>query len=155
MSQSKSDNARVRVIVRVRPLNRSENEREVKEIIRPPLQGFERSLCIYDPAALISGLKTELIESWNRTFSFDKCLWSNNAPIANYAKQEDLFMEVGEPVLDWILSGFNCCVFAFGQTGSGKTYSMMGNMEGETEHYGLVPRICFSLFATPFPSFLS
>ncbi len=148
MSQSKSDNARVRVIVRVRPLNRSENEREVKEIIRPPLQGFERSLCIYDPAALISGLKTELIESWNRTFSFDKCLWSNNAPIANYAKQEDLFMEVGEPVLDWILSGFNCCVFAFGQTGSGKTYSMMGNMEGETEHYGLVPRICFSLFAS-------
>lgn len=148
MSQPKSDNARVRVIVRVRPLNRAENERDVQEIIRPPLQGSERSLCIYDPAALISGLKTELIESWNRTFSFDKCLWSNNAPIANYAKQEDLFMEVGEPVLDWILSGFNCCVFAFGQTGSGKTYSMMGNMEGETEHYGLVPRICFSLFAS-------
>jgi kinesin family protein 1 len=45
-----------------------------------------------------------------------------------------------------LLLGFNCCVFAFGQTGAGKSYTMMGDVKGDPNNYGLIPRICFGLF---------
>lgn len=141
-------NARVRVIVRVRPLrDKEKRDRSVKEIVKPPLNNSnDQTLSIYDPASLLAGVRSELIDSWAREFTFDKCLWSNDSQSFRYARQETLFEEVGQPILSWIFDGFNCCVFAFGQTGSGKTYSMMGDLNRGAEQYGLIPRICFSIF---------
>jgi hypothetical protein len=143
-----TSNARVKVIVRVRPLRGEEaRNKEVQEIVKAPSNAEnDQSLSIYDPASLLAGVRTELVQSWSRDFTFDKCLWSNDPSSYRYARQETLFEEVGHPVLEWIFDGFNCCVFAFGQTGSGKTYSMMGDLNGGAEHYGLTPRICFSIF---------
>ena len=144
---SDTANARVRVIVRVRPLRPKEVAQGVKEIVKAPENHEnDQTLSIRDPASLLAGVRSELVESWSRDFTFDKCLFSNDPNSFRYARQEHLFDEVGLPVLDWCFSGFNCCVFAFGQTGSGKTYSMMGDLNRGAEHYGLVPRICFSMF---------
>ena len=143
-------NARVKVLVRIRPLRRKELASGVPEVVRWPADTAADpnvTLSVLDPACLQRGIRQELLKSWSRDFIFDKCLWSNVSPEHPlYGTQEDLFQEVGEPVIEWITTGFNCCVFAFGQTGSGKTHSMMGNITGSPHAYGLTPRICFALF---------
>jgi kinesin family protein 5 len=61
------------------------------------------------------------------------------------APQEAIFEEVGQPVLDAVLEGYNGCVLAYGQTGSGKTHTLLN--PGETvSDSGLVPRIAAALF---------
>ncbi len=148
---AEESNARVRVIVRIRPLGKKELEANVPEVVRwpQPETGVDprTTLSILDPACLGAGIRRELLKSWSRDFMFDQCLWSNvSSDHELYGKQEELYRQVGEPVIEWITTGYNCCVFAFGQTGSGKTHSMMGNLKGSPLDYGLTPRICFSLF---------
>lgn len=41
------------------------------------------------------------------------------------AGQENLFDDLGRPLLDNAFGGYNNCIFAYGQTGSGKSYSMV------------------------------
>eukprot|EP01013_Petalomonas_cantuscygni_P026232 TRINITY_DN484_c0_g1_i2.p2 TRINITY_DN484_c0_g1~~TRINITY_DN484_c0_g1_i2.p2 ORF type:complete len:130 (-),score=16.46 TRINITY_DN484_c0_g1_i2:327-716(-) len=41
--------------------------------------------------------------------------------------QEEIFNDVGLPLVQAALSGKNVCLFAYGQTGSGKTHTMIGN----------------------------
>lgn len=57
------------------------------------------------------------------------------------SKQEDVFRDIGETVLENAYAGYNASVFAYGQTGSGKTHTMVGNNEAQ----GLIPRITCSL----------
>lgn len=40
--------------------------------------------------------------------------------------QESLFASYIVPLVDEVLQGFNCTIFAYGQTGTGKTYTMEG-----------------------------
>lgn len=62
------------------------------------------------------------------------------------ATQEEVFQQVGEPLVDNVLQGYNACCFAYGQTGSGKTYSMFGKETGEWDLRGLIPRAAEKLF---------
>ena len=57
-------------------------------------------------------------------------------------EQELVFNDLGVPILDAALSGFNGTIFAYGQTGSGKTWSMTGIPEQE----GIIPRLNRKLF---------
>ena len=41
--------------------------------------------------------------------------------------QEEIFAQVGYPVLQNILDGFNGTIMAYGQTSSGKTHTMQGS----------------------------
>lgn len=45
--------------------------------------------------------------------------------------QEELFDHSIRPIVDEVLKGYNCTVFAYGQTGTGKTFTMEGNRDGE------------------------
>ncbi|KAK3542444.1 hypothetical protein QTP86_025898 [Hemibagrus guttatus] len=56
--------------------------------------------------------------------------------------QNTVFQCLGENLLDNAFQGYNACIIAYGQTGSGKSYTMMGS----SEHPGLIPRFCSSLF---------
>jgi kinesin family member 11 len=42
------------------------------------------------------------------------------------AKQKDLYDQAVVPIVNEVLEGFNCTIFAYGQTGTGKTYTMEG-----------------------------
>ncbi|KAJ5475177.1 hypothetical protein N7539_008243 [Penicillium diatomitis] len=77
-----------------------------------------------------------------KVFAFDRSYWSFDKNDANYAGQDNLFDDLGTPLLDNAFSGYNNCIFAYGQTGSGKSYSMMGY----GQEYGVIPRICQSMF---------
>lgn len=50
-------------------------------------------------------------------------------------KQEELYDKCCKEVLESLMKGFNCTVFAYGQTGTGKTYTMGGNRGEEVEIY--------------------
>ena len=64
-----------------------------------------------------------------------------------------MYADIGAPLLDNALRGFNSCVLAYGQTGSGKTHTMMGGVDGhgrlqvaDPAAAGLIPRLCDDLF---------
>ena len=42
------------------------------------------------------------------------------------AHQKDLYEQAITPIVNEVLEGFNCTIFAYGQTGTGKTYTMEG-----------------------------
>lgn len=80
-------------------------------------------------------------------FQYDHIFWSVDEDSSLYASQEDVFMTLGEPLLNYAFSGYNACLFAYGQTGSGKSYSMMGLDVDSVEHSGITPRFCTELFS--------
>jgi Cdc6-like AAA superfamily ATPase len=42
------------------------------------------------------------------------------------SRQKDLFEQSISPIVNEVLEGYNCTIFAYGQTGTGKTYTMEG-----------------------------
>ncbi|XP_035739523.1 kinesin-like protein KIF6 [Vespa mandarinia] len=75
-------------------------------------------------------------ESWK--FSFHHI-------IEEEANQQDVFEDVGRPVIESVLDGYNGTVFAYGQTGSGKTYTIAGEVSSSNRQ-GIVPRTLSYLF---------
>lgn len=47
------------------------------------------------------------------------------------AQQRSIYDQAISPIVDEVLEGFNCTVFAYGQTGTGKTYTMEGGMRNK------------------------
>jgi hypothetical protein len=113
---SESETSRIRVLIRVRPLNDNEISRKHKCVLQPQR---DQQLTVWDPACFDVADRAELADidpnCWSRNFTFDKCLWSLDEDDENYASQDTVFAAVGEPVLNLVLAGFNCCVFAYGQ----------------------------------------
>lgn len=77
-----------------------------------------------------------------KKFAYDRSYWSFDKDAPHFAGQDNLFDDLGTPLLDNAFQGYNNCIFAYGQTGSGKSYSMMGY----GKEYGVIPRICQSMF---------
>ncbi|KAL8921701.1 MAG: hypothetical protein Q9208_005630 [Pyrenodesmia sp. 3 TL-2023] len=79
----------------------------------------------------------------NKTYHFDKVF----SPAADQAM---IFEDVVTPLLDEMLQGYNCTIFAYGQTGTGKTYTMTGNMSETlgllSGAAGVIPRVLQALF---------
>ena len=47
------------------------------------------------------------------------------------SKQCDVYDHAVAPIVDEVLEGFNCTIFAYGQTGTGKTFTMEGDLSEE------------------------
>ena len=47
------------------------------------------------------------------------------------SKQSDVYDHAVAPIVDEVLEGFNCTIFAYGQTGTGKTFTMEGDLSEE------------------------
>ena len=146
LDDNNNSNARVKVVIRIRPLNSFETNRGHRNII----QTNNQQITVWDPSCFDAVNRQELNSIdpafWSREFAFDKCLNSLDPSSDDYASQDMVFNEIGQPVLNWILNGYNCCVFAFGQTGAGKSFTMLGDLKGDPIGYGLIPRICFGMF---------
>ena len=126
--QSGSEN--IRCIVRCRPLNEKETGLGSK--------------CV----TISSDSKVVFVENKN-----DKML--NGKYVMDHVfnesvTQEEVFKEIGEPILKSFIGGYNCTIFCYGQTGAGKTHTMMGPLEQLFEEnspsQGLIPRIIHYLF---------
>eukprot|EP00003_Mantamonas_plastica_P027216 TRINITY_DN5785_c0_g1_i1.p1 TRINITY_DN5785_c0_g1~~TRINITY_DN5785_c0_g1_i1.p1 ORF type:complete len:649 (+),score=311.18 TRINITY_DN5785_c0_g1_i1:918-2864(+) len=58
------------------------------------------------------------------------------------SEQETVYNDLGRPMLEQALEGYNGTIFAYGQTGSGKSYSMMGY----NEDIGIIPMMNHEIF---------
>lgn len=63
---------------------------------------------------LLPGLPNQSEAPSGRIYNFDHVF-------GEQADQAMLYAEVIQPILDEVLLGYNCTVFAYGQTGTGKT----------------------------------
>ncbi|KAK4545681.1 hypothetical protein LTR36_002635 [Oleoguttula mirabilis] len=135
-----SPTGNIKVVVRCRPFNSRERDRSAKCVVS--MKGAQTVLTPPPPEANGKSKPVKAALDGSKTFAFDKSYWSFNPKDANFAGQEDLFTDLGQPLLDNAFQGYNNCIFAYGQTGSGKSYSMMGYGEEE----GVIPRICRDMF---------
>ncbi|CAG7560095.1 unnamed protein product [Fusarium equiseti] len=122
----------IKVVVRCRPFNSREIERNAQCII--DMKGNQTVITAPEG----KGVK----DSGPKAFAFDRSYWSFNKDDPNYAGQSNLFDDLGLPLLDNAFEGYNNCIFAYGQTGSGKSYSMMGY----GKEIGIIPMICQDMF---------
>ncbi|XP_010180404.1 PREDICTED: kinesin-like protein KIF18B, partial [Mesitornis unicolor] len=112
----------VSVMVRVRP--RCEQERAVQ----PVLHVVDQHMLIFDPEEPSGPLGSVLPtrgpkhQGKDLKFIFDRVFGEK-------ATQEEVFQHATRDMLDGVLNGYNCSVFAYGATGAGKTYTMLGSEE--------------------------
>lgn len=78
-----------------------------------------------------------------RTYDYD-CVLSAEAD------QNMVYAEAMQGVLEDLLLGYNCTVFAYGLTGTGKTHTMEGDLSDYMETFapnaGVIPRTLYRLF---------
>lgn len=79
-----------------------------------------------------------------RTYPFDRVFGPE-------ADQALVYHDIVAPVLEEVLNGYNCTLFAYGQTGTGKTYTMQGDLSptltgNPSADAGIIPRTLHKLF---------
>ncbi|KAJ3692209.1 hypothetical protein LUZ60_012559 [Juncus effusus] len=103
--------AKIRVVVRKRPLNKKELAKKEDDIIT--INSRSNSLTVHE-----TKLKVDLTEYMEKhEFVFDAVL---NEVVSN----DEVYHETVEPVVPAIFQRTKATCFAYGQTGSGKTYTM-------------------------------
>lgn len=87
-------------------------------------------------------------KQFGRTYHFDKVFGPDTV-------QERLYDSAISGIVDEVLQGFNCTIFAYGQTGTGKTYTMTGDIatvseeamqQGMAVGAGVIPRAVAQIF---------
>lgn len=73
------------------------------------------------------------------SFTFDAVFNQNST-------QLQVFNEIGIPLVESVLEGFNSTLFVYGQTSSGKTHTMQGPDIHDDQMKGLIPRSIQYLF---------
>jgi len=117
--------SKIRVVARIRPLNKV--EAELKE------NGAG------DLVLKTNGdNKTLIIEDDNISFTLDG--------VASEEAQDVFYERVAKDTIDDILKGYNGTIFAYGPTGSGKTYTMLGPDIYDKNLMGIIPRASSQIF---------
>jgi len=110
----------VKVMVRVRPMNSKEKDRNCKSCVD-----------IDNPTHQITLNKPVEAEA-QKTFSYDNVFAPDCA-------QEKIYEESAFSLVESVVEGYNGTIFAYGQTGCGKTFTMMGVPDNDTLK-GVIPR---------------
>lgn len=110
-SNTKESNvAKIKVVVRKRPLNRKEISRKEDDVIDVHNSQF---LTVHEPK-----LKVDL------TAYVDKHEFCFDAVLDEAVTNDEVYRETVEPIIPIIFQRTKATCFAYGQTGSGKTYTM-------------------------------
>ncbi|XP_019331654.1 kinesin-like protein KIF18B isoform X2 [Alligator mississippiensis] len=114
----------VTVVVRVRPQNQREQEGNQHSTVRV----VDDRMLVFDPEepcllGVFMGFRghdAPKRKGKDLKFMFDRVF-------SEHATQEEVFQHTTKEILDGVLNGYNCSVFAYGATGAGKTYTMLGS----------------------------
>ncbi|XP_074591511.1 kinesin-like protein KIN-5C [Curcuma longa] len=128
----------VQVLLRCRPFNEDELRNNAPQVVT--CNEYQREVAV---SQAIAGKQID------RVFTFDKVFGPS-------AKQADLFDQAVVPIVNEVLDGFNCTIFAYGQTGTGKTFTMEGECrkaksgpKGQLPaDAGVIPRAVKQIFDT-------
>ncbi|XP_078042053.1 kinesin-like protein Klp61F [Augochlora pura] len=128
--KEKSQN--IQVFVRVRPINEAEKNSKSSTIVVVP---NSKEVVVHEFPK----------DNSTKRYKFDHVFGPSS-------KQIDVYTAVVSPLLEQVLAGYNCTVFAYGQTGTGKTFTMEGINKDPTLHWrsdssaGMIPRSLSHLF---------
>ncbi|ETO13512.1 hypothetical protein RFI_23859, partial [Reticulomyxa filosa] len=127
----------IRVVCRFRPVNSKEKHEEKQ-------QQLEESPITTNPPKYnhVTVPRSRGETKPPLEFDLDRVLWTD-------CDQAKVFEELAKPLVEQVILGYNCTLFAFGQTGSGKTFTMFGpdNYRGAmVESLGIIPRSVHYLF---------
>ncbi|KAL0132744.1 hypothetical protein PUN28_000465 [Cardiocondyla obscurior] len=128
----KDKNQHIQVFVRVRPINQSEKVGKSTAVLDLP---SNKEIVVHERAQ----------GSHSKKFTFDRVFGPSS-------KQIDVYNAIVSSLLEEVLAGYNCTVFAYGQTGTGKTFTMEGVSNDPTLHWqsdttaGIIPRALSHLF---------
>ncbi|XP_033250331.1 kinesin-like protein Klp61F [Drosophila miranda] len=96
--QARKSNQNIQVYVRVRPLNARERCIRSAEVVD-----------VLNPREILT--RHTLDSKLTKKFTFDRSFGPES-------KQCDVYAVVVSPLIEEVLSGYNCTVFAYGQTGT-------------------------------------
>ncbi|XP_070608485.1 kinesin-like protein KIF11 [Erythrolamprus reginae] len=126
----------IQVVVRCRPFNVSERKANSYSVVE----------CDHGRKEVIVRTGGMADKTSKKTYTFDMVFGA-------LAKQIDVYRTVVCPILDEVLMGYNCTVFAYGQTGTGKTFTMEGERSPNEEYTwdqdplaGVIPRTLHQIF---------
>uniref|UniRef100_A0A8C3RP43 Kinesin-like protein n=1 Tax=Chelydra serpentina TaxID=8475 RepID=A0A8C3RP43_CHESE len=126
----------IQVFVRCRPFNVSERKANSYAVVDCEHARKEVSIR--------TGGVTD--KTARKTYTFDMVFGAQ-------AKQIEVYRNVVCPILDEVIMGYNCTVFAYGQTGTGKTFTMEGERSPDEEYTweedplaGIIPRTLHQIF---------
>ncbi|XP_064015719.1 kinesin-like protein KIF18B isoform X3 [Pogoniulus pusillus] len=111
----------VAVMVRVRPPAAGERAAQ-----QPLLRVVDHKTLVFDPEGLGGASGPALPARGTKhpgkqqKFVFDRVF-------GEQATQEEVFQHTTRDMVDTVLDGYNCSVFAYGATGAGKSFTMMGS----------------------------
>ncbi|XP_027903365.1 kinesin-like protein KIN-5C [Vigna unguiculata] len=134
----KEKGVNVQVLLRCRPFSDEELRSNAPQVVT--CNDYNREVAV---SQSIAGKHID------RVFTFDKVFGPS-------ARQKDLYDQAVIPIVNEVLEGFNCTIFAYGQTGTGKTYTMEGECKraksgpnGELPpEAGVIPRAVKQIFDT-------
>ncbi|KQK22297.1 kinesin-like protein KIN-5B isoform X1 [Brachypodium distachyon] len=123
--------ANVQVVLRCRPLSKEEQKANIQSAVS--CNDTKREVTVLN----------SLFKQADKTFTFDKVFGPKS-------QQRVIYDQAVAPIVDDVLDGYNCTVFAFGQTGTGKTYTMEGEMMQQVGELpaaaGVMPRAVRHIF---------
>ncbi|GAA5919008.1 hypothetical protein JCM6882_002005 [Rhodosporidiobolus microsporus] len=154
-SKRESTDGNIQVVVRCRGLSSNEAERGVVPVAEvKATRGTDVKLVDPNPT-LPSSANPTTASPQTKTWDFgDRVQDGSQDPKGTVygpdADQGMLYNDVAKPILQQVLQGYNCTIFAYGQTGTGKTYTMEGNLSPYRGTFhpeaGVIPRTLYSLF---------
>ncbi|XP_005094304.1 kinesin-like protein KIF11-B isoform X2 [Aplysia californica] len=131
----KEKNQNIHVAVRCRPLNGIEKKQGSCSVLN--CDRAKREVTVKERSG---------IHPFTKTYNFDHVF-------APDSQQIDVYKAVVKPVVEEVLSGYNCTIFAYGQTGTGKTFTMEGERSenasmgwDEDPMTGIIPRALHQIF---------
>ncbi|XP_071987108.1 kinesin-like protein KIF11 isoform X2 [Engystomops pustulosus] len=126
----------IQVVVRCRPFNQMERKASSHSVLEFDPQRKEVSV-------RTGGINDKL---GKKNYTFDMVFGPT-------AKQIEVYRSVVCPILDEVIMGYNCTIFAYGQTGTGKTFTMEGERSTDEEFTweqdplaGIIPRTLHQIF---------
>lgn len=137
------DDSETHIHVAIRCRRRSDREIQENSPIIVSSNGAKSQEVTIETSTPVSSLGVITLAP-TRTYPFDLVFGPE-------ADQAMIYHEVVSPMLDEVLMGYNCTLFAYGQTGTGKTYTMQGDltptpMGNPSSQAGMIPRVLFRLF---------
>ncbi|XP_057471341.1 kinesin-like protein KIN-5B [Actinidia eriantha] len=130
--QEKDREVNVQVLLRCRPLTDDEQK-----------SNLPRAITCNEHKREVAVLQSLTNKQVDRVFTFDKVFGPK-------AQQRSIYDQAIAPIVNEVLEGFNCTVFAYGQTGTGKTYTMEGGMRNKggelPAEAGVIPRAVRQIF---------
>lgn len=119
-------NSNMKVVVRVRPANNMEIGKQSSTSVRV----MDERMLVFDPkddsVDYLSGdrrrKQPQFLKRRARDlrFMFDRVFDQESS-------NRDVFEHTTKKIVEGVLGGYNCTVFAYGATGAGKTFTMLGD----------------------------